>query len=459
MRFSASADPRENAARESPLRDTRKRLHHSAEIREGPKKRARPSSEAGAAQPEFVRDTGYGEEEDAETDESSEFEDDTELQFFVPDHGIVYKDVFNISCSLPVSDLSSFSPGDPLPERIPHFLAQHILRAEATRTFPNTLDMVWFRDSCFSSWVSSIIEMEDATRRSEGSIKFSEHEVGLMRAAGQIDIVVPPFLADGHNSLFVVEGLKKFLEHTRAIIGSGRDVEETLPDAEPPESREVFSYCLKRRGSLRSYSICVHHVGGGVEVHEKYRSAFRSWIEEFCMIVLGEDEACGITEAALLAAIEGKFEFNILDVSRADLFPAAGGLLSIGYLMTFLEFYVGRTSGENMIGTIPEEYSKPSRLMKFANIALENHQRVAKIDGYRPFEMWSTSVLDVVRKEVRLQGRFSTEVSIIAASIPVASEFLYVQWINTLRRTGQSMRGWRIGTTLMLTRGNGLLRK
>ena len=278
-RCSASDDRGENAARESPLRDSRKRLHHSAEIREGPYKRALPSSEAGASQREFVRDTGDGEEEDAERDESSESEDDTELQFFVPDHGIVYKDLFNVSCSLPVSDLSSFAPGDPLPERILHFLAQHILRAEATGIFPNTLDMVWFRDSCFSSWVSSRIEMDDATRRSEGSIKFSEHDVGLMRAAGQVDIVMLPFLADGHNSLFVVEGLNEFLEHTRAIIGAGRDVEETLPDAEPPESREVFSYCLRRRGSLRSYSTGVHHVGGGVEVHEKYRSAFRSWIE------------------------------------------------------------------------------------------------------------------------------------------------------------------------------------
>ena len=142
------------------------------------------------------------------------------------------------------------------------------------------------------------------------------------------------------------------------------------------------------------------------------------------MIVLGGNVACEITEEAVLAAIEGKFEFKILDVSHSDLCPAAGGLFSIGYLMAFVDLYMGRNTGEDTIGTIPGEYLKPSRLMKVANIALENQQRVAKIDGYRPFEMWGTSALDVVRKEVRLQGRFSTEVSIIAASIPVAFEVL-----------------------------------
>lgn len=64
-------EPREDSAREVTLRGTRKRRHHSAEIRKRPCKRSRPSSEAGAAPPKFFLDVGYGDEEYAERDDSS----------------------------------------------------------------------------------------------------------------------------------------------------------------------------------------------------------------------------------------------------------------------------------------------------------------------------------------------------------------------------------------------------
>ena len=135
--------------------------------------------------------------------------------------------------------------------------------AEARRIFPNTLDIVWFRDSRFSIWVSNRIKRYDAKRKSDGSVKFSEHDVGLMQAVRQVDVVVLSFLTNGHKSLFVVEGLNEFFEDTRAIIWAGRDIEETIPDVEPPESREVFSYC-PRRMILFARTLQVCHMLGEV---------------------------------------------------------------------------------------------------------------------------------------------------------------------------------------------------
>lgn len=75
-------------------------------------------------------------------------------------------------------------------------------------------------------------------------------------------------------------------------------------------------------------------------------------------------------------------------------------------LMAFLQLYTEVKNGDGKIYTIPEEYLKSLRLVKVAIIALEKHQPVLKIVHYHPFYMWCTGVLDFVREEVRLQGRF-----------------------------------------------------
>lgn len=176
-------------------------------------------------------------------------------------------------------------------------------------------------------------------------------------------------------------------------------------------------------GTARLYSTCVYHVGNSIEIHEKYRPAIRSWIEDFSKIVLNGDEDDGIIEAGVDASIKNRFEVKKLNISPRSLSRAAGGLLIIGYLLAVLDVSVPEKIESDKSGNISGDYFGPSKLLKLANISLQRHQRVANRSSL-PFDIWGESLLDFLQKEIIFQGPFYTDEDIIPPCIRIATEVL-----------------------------------
>ena len=418
----SNAEGEEDDERDSEPRKGTKRGRRSAETRMSRAKLPRETSPERGDNEQISESDG---------DRGGESDDgDKELVLFCPDRNIIYTDLFGTSCSLSTSDCSSLRimPDEPIPESVLHFLAQHILTAESMRSYPDSIDTFWWRDKCFSPWILSRMEGEsdDAERAPDGEEinRFSEHNERLLTFASKQQVILIPFLADGRNSLFVITGLKEFLDHTRNIIASGREIQEAMPDIEPQASHEVFEFCLRRRNTRRTYNTCVYHVGSAVEVHEKYRPAIRRWIEEFCYRVLHDSDQHEVIEAGVQAAITGKFEVKTLGISHVDPLPAADGLLCIGYLLAFLERSTRDRITEDAAEDIPKEYFKLSELVKITNVALENHEVAGKTRGYRPFEIFGDDLLGLLETHVKVRGRFSCDKVVITPTIPVAAEVL-----------------------------------
>ena len=142
------------------------------------------------------------------------------------------------------------SAEEAIAERLVHFAVQHFVRSEATRRFPEFVDLMWLQDCKFSSWIASNSGDGVENGNRDQDCPFSEYTDAYLNTFTSKNLLLIPLFVDNHCSLFVIRWLRDYVGYTRDMhmdIQELNDALEAGSNLEEDISSDVWSFCSRQR--------------------------------------------------------------------------------------------------------------------------------------------------------------------------------------------------------------------